>query len=159
MYITFKNSFHLAIFTWIRPAGIKKAHLVIHREIKVESIGLKVSWIVTYSSDWKYSRCRDWNLPDDKWEWWDARLGWRDELGLSLAFNKRFASSLPPEDVLDSTSLTPLSAGLAGSDPLPVYARWNRNATEFRLVIASRWTTTKEKRHSGRASATFCTLT
>lgn len=67
-------------------------------------------------------------LPDDKWEWWDARLGWRDELGLSLAFNKRFASSLPPEDVLDSTSLTPLSAGLAGSDPLPVCPRWNRNA-------------------------------
>lgn len=29
---------------------------------------------------------------------------------------------MPPEDVLDSTSLTPLSAGLAGSDPLPVSA-------------------------------------
>lgn len=61
--------------------------------------------------------------PDDRWEWCDARLGWRDELGLSLAFSKRFASSLPPEDVLDSTSLTPLSAGLAGSDPLPAFSR------------------------------------
>lgn len=48
---------------------------------------------------------------------------------MSLAFSKRFASSLPPEDVLDSTSLTPLSAGLAGSDPLPVPNR-RRHATK-----------------------------
>ncbi|EFN61992.1 hypothetical protein EAG_01745 [Camponotus floridanus] len=56
--------------------------------------------------------------------------GWRDELGLSLAFSKRFASSLPPEDVLDSTSLTPLSAGLAGSDPLPASGRRRHETKE-----------------------------
>ncbi|EZA49651.1 hypothetical protein X777_12196 [Ooceraea biroi] len=61
--------------------------------------------------------------------------GWRDELGLSLAFSKRFASSLPPEDVLDSTSLTPLSAGLAGSDPLPASNR-RRHETKGEDVSA-----------------------
>lgn len=123
---------------------------MIHREIKIETIGLTV-WKCSRNTFIRGNVC----LPDDKWEWWDARLGWRDELGLSLAFNKRFASSLPPEDVLDSTSLTPLSAGLAGSDPLPVYPRWNRNArVSFGNCV-------QVNDHEGKNArrATFCTLT